>query len=789
MISSLPAPRRRSVSAAGRWWAACLVAVGALLAGAAPASAQDPLYLVDDETTVRRVSFRFLDAPTFGEARLRRQIATKAPGFTDRLRDWFDVLPGITSRSFSFDPITLQKDVVRLRRFYNQNGFLQPRIDYPASQYDSTSNSIHVIFAIREGPPLIIQSADFYRPDSTARAATQFAAPMRERWAAFRDRNGLQAGERYTEFNRIRLEEEVQSWLRNEGYAFAQVRSSARVDSSANTAAIRFFVDPGPRGRFSNVIVEGNRSVSLQTVLRELPFQPGDLFSAEKVTEGQKQLFGLSLFRVALADIPEQPRDSTVTVRYRVREAKPRTVSGQLGYGVQTGLSTEGTWTHRNFSGDARTLTVRALAETGLLRAAESFPGLQPNAGRISRRFRTSVLFEQPYFFDPRLSATVEPFAEESLNPQFENAEGRFLNLNERQFGVTSTLLYEPLPFRTVSLQHTLSRTEHFAAQSTAGTGPALPAPPTGEGPLPLPSFTTGDDLFDKSILSLSATLGRADNYINPERGLLVRPSLRLGGTLQSNLFGSDIEFAEAGAEVAGYLPVSETAELAGRVFARRTWPLGSTRAAFRAPPADLDGALDAATLENRFDDYALYAGGGTDVRGWPPQQGGPKFLREPSTQLSGARAVYEPVGGLVKTGGTVEVRLPFPGLGASWGTALFADAAYIGSAGLRLAPQIDFYEQTAGTPAISSPPDQWLVGTGGGIRYNTPFGFLRLDLAVKLTPDRLDLRRPETVRDELGVPGTTIEDVSKPELRFFGLGTGLPLRLFRLHFGIGRSF
>jgi outer membrane protein insertion porin family len=118
-----------------------------------PVAGQAPLRLVNDETAVSEISFRFVEGQTFEASRLREQIATNAPGFFARLRNQFAFLPGLRRRSFLFDPVTLQKDVVRLRRFYQQNGFLRPGVDYPASQLDTTANKIHVIFTIREGTP------------------------------------------------------------------------------------------------------------------------------------------------------------------------------------------------------------------------------------------------------------------------------------------------------------------------------------------------------------------------------------------------------------------------------------------------------------------------------------------------------------------------------------------------------------------------------------------------------------------------------------------------------------
>ena len=62
------------------------------------------------------------------------------------------------------------------------------------------------------------------------------------------------------------------------------------------------------------------------------------------MAEGQRQIFGLGLVRLSLSDLPEQPADSTVTVRYRVQEGRPRLITGRVGYESESGTALEATW-------------------------------------------------------------------------------------------------------------------------------------------------------------------------------------------------------------------------------------------------------------------------------------------------------------------------------------------------------------------------------------------------------------------------------------------------------------
>jgi len=734
-----------------------LVGLCALL----PARAQAPLYLVNDNTSVSEISFRFVGGRTFSPERLQEQIATQAPSTLAYLRNQVAFLPGLKRRAFPFDPVTLQKDVVRLRQFYQQNGFPRPSIDYPASQLDTAANQIHVIFTVQEGTPITIQDLSFRAADGEAPAARLLPPDLQAAWTRFQAQSAIQTGERYTEFKRTQIEDNASSWLRNRGYAFAQVTSSAEIDTAATAARLRVQVDPGPRATVSEILVEGNESVSDRIVLRELPFEVGDRFSAADVSTGQRQLFDLNLFRVAIADVPDQPRDSTVTVRYRVRETKLRAYSGQVGYGTQPGVTLEGSWRHRNFQGNARTFIVGLIADTGY---PENPPNFFPDflsrsaTKDPSRRFRGSVTLQQPYFLSERLSVSLEPFAQERINPNIGADPTRFLGLSERQFGLNTGLIYDFLPFRSISLRHSFARVQQFRAPAATDTA------------------SIGDDLFDRSVFSLSGSFGKADDFINPTDGYIFRPSLEVGGYP----FQSGVDFVRLSGGLSGYLPVSDNVQLAGRLFGGLLRPFGESRTSLTIPrSAPLDRRRQNRTFQDRFTEYFFYAGGGTDVRGWQSQLAGGKVLRE--SEIARADFVYRPVGARLKMGVNLEARLPFPGLGDSWRTAVFMDAAYLNAGTLTLVPPPTVSDVIAGPDgeALSTDPNQVLVGTGAGVRYKTPFGFVRFDVAYKLTPDRLDLRRPSDL-------GARVESGAETPIAATPRRT---IRRFRLHFGIGRSF
>ncbi|RMH67989.1 MAG: outer membrane protein assembly factor [Bacteroidetes bacterium] len=718
---------RSKVSARGLlpahpWSALLLVLLGGLGLSLTPAYGQAPLFLVNQDTEVRAISFRFMDHQTFEVDQLRAQMATSAPGLWDRVKD---LLPLLSAKPYPFSPIELQKDVVRLRRFYQRNGFLAPSIDYPASQLDTTSNTIHVIFRIEEGPPLIIQDFGFFGPDSSY-AIEAFEGPMRERWIRFRDRIALQTGTRYTEAEKIRIQDRVLSWMQEQGFAFARINTDVEIDSSYHTVDLRFYLDPGPPGTITEIEIEGNETVSSRVVTRELPFRVGDRFSSRALAEGQRQLFNLNLFRVALTEVPPQPRDSTVSVRIRLREARPRLITLQGGYGPDIGLNAEGQWTHRNFSGGARNLTVSLLAETGVLADTTT-------EGQAPARYRGAVSLRQPYLFTSKLTGIIGPFGEAARVPRL--GESTWIqDLNTLEFGLETTVFYDLLPFRTISLRHAISRAIQ-AGQAAVIESDSLQT----------------RDLYNKSILTLNATLGAVNDFLNPRRGVLVRPLFEAAGGFLLPGVVPGIQYQKASLELTGYLPLTRRSVLAARLFAGRVWPRGASR------------NQDAAPYENRFDPVRFYAGGGNDVRGWGFQQIGEVVFTSATVDTTGdgsltATVQPEEVGGLAKLAGNLELRLPVPGLGRAWQIGTFLDAGYVYNDDLFNLADLRY-------------------GTGLGIRYQTPIGYLRLDLGFKLNPALRDLVSFEQLylyRNDL----ITEADLDK---RF--------LRRLRLHLSIGQVF
>ncbi len=652
--------------------AACVLALAPCML-----PAQD-LVPVDDETQVSSIGFR--GNRVMYDRELKPVIVTLAPGPLRFLAFW-------SSKKFPFSPIELQKDVNRLRRFYARSGFLHTNIDYVVD-LDTASNKLDINFVITEGEPLILQSVDFVGENGRA-AVYSIAEAERDSWRHFRRQSGtLRLGSRPSEGDIVRIKDEALTWLTNHGYAFGDVLVETDTDSAANVVDLRFRVLPGPQTTIDSIMVQrldGQTAISDRTIRRQVPFDVGDSYSRRQIVRGQRNLFAMSAFRVVMIDLNASQPDSNVTVRIRLQQAKLNVMRASTGYSFDDGATLEAEYQRRNFFGSARLLTVSNQINTRLgERSVEGFDK--------SYRRRHAASINQPYFLRKGLSASITAF--------FSRIEDSVTQ--EEEYGGATSFTYEIIPFRTVSSTISLSRAN------------------------PIGPSSIGESTFTRGIVSVAAIFGKADNYLEPSRGLLIRPTLEHG----TAILLSDIKYWKTGISISAYRHVGVASGVAGRLFGGKLFPGGGV-------------TDDEAIQSKRFNSIRYYAGGSNDVRGWGPAALGPKNVVVDTTVVADAEPIinyrYEPVGALYKIAGNLSYRFPIPGFGLTVQSAIFTDFAKLGSDKLR-------------------------IGSGVGIRYKTPVGFLRLDFGVKMNPSDQDLRNAGSDQEH-------------------------PWKRLRFHFGIGNAF
>lgn len=493
----------------------------------------------------------------------------------------------------------------------------------------------------------------------------------------------------------------------NLGYRTADIE--VKVDFSADRARadIAFVVREGGQVFVDHVLVVGNEKTSAEMIRREMQLRPGDPLGFEGVTESQRRVSALGLFRrVRITEIDhgaEARRDLLVTV-----EEAPATTIG-YGGGVEVARRLVRTVSNgvpdekfefaprgffevgrRNLFGRNRSInlfTRISLRMRGdpVLTSDGTQPATDFNEYRVLGTYRQPKLFGHTDFL-------ATGFAEQAARTSFDfNRRGARAEL-ARRFG----------PRLSVSARYSLDRTETF--NETYSNEDALLI----------------DRLFPRVRLStVSSTIIRdtRDDPIGPTSGTLVV----VDGEIAARALGSEVGFVKT------FIQGFAFRRLPGKravVFATGM-RLGLARGfAYEAPRLDDDGSpvvgpdgkpvVDVVTdlpASERF-----FAGGDTTVRGFGLDQLGTPETLDTNGFPKGGNAV------LVLN---AELRVPIWG---DLGAAGFLDAGNV------FARTSDF--------------DLGRIrgAVGFGLRYRSPIGPLRLDLGFKLDRQMLptgELERP----------------------------------------------
>jgi outer membrane protein insertion porin family len=679
----------------------------------ADAGSDRSFFLYDDETTVEAVDFRFVGQDALGAGRLRGAIDYDGPGALAGVRSALDFLPFVSAPDREqFSPLTLQRDVVRMRHLYRSAGYPEAAIDYEV-EFDSEENAVSVTFVIDEGQPVTMGDLEIRVVEEltdstpTMRDEQEVAPPLEEgrpgsvpgslpdhlvpRWEELRAELEDLQGEVFGDGLRTRLDDRATDWLRWYGYPWgsAQVTSPDTVERSAT---VRLNVLPGPRARVDSIAIEGNVRLSDHVLRREVPFTAGEWYDFRAVSAAERELFELALVHRALGDVPTQPHDSTVTVRLRVNESQPRLVWARAGWRSESGISGEAHWTHRDFFGGARTFTASVNGETGI-------GALEVTR---SRTVGASIMARQPYVWHRSISASVGPFVR--FRDDFRD--------RSLLFGVGTTLLYRHSALETLSLHHELSRTrvddafQLLPVSQLAADGDSAFAP-----------------VFVKSVFSLTARYGTLDDRLSPRSGFFVQPSAEVTGP--SGV--SDVEFFRLAVDGLLAIPLTDQVAIFLEGAAGRLFPFG------KSDPAQGDFSTRAVA---GLRDVLFTAGGTSELRGWARGLAGPKIpdvVVAPDGTVGAER--YIPVGGLARITANFEVELPFPFLPREHRTYTFFDAGRVWSPGDALQPA---------DPELAVAP--WLYAVGGGLQFSTIAGPVRIGVGYKLNPTRIDLLPPAAV-------------------------------------------
>ena len=261
-----------------------------------------------------------------------------------------------------YRPALVRGATHRVEEFYRKKGFFRARV---LAQAEPVGRDIRIVFRVSEGPRARIDSVEITGADPALKRQI-----LRK----------LSPPSPYDEDLLGTVLQDLIRWGGEHGHPFLEARY--RVDTLAPLSLlVSFEVDTGPPVRIRLIRVEGNRSVRLLIVTRELVVKPGDPYRTSKVIESLRRIYATGLFSSVRYDL-EPVSDSLVDLIFWVRELPPRFVEFGAGYQTPNYFQLRLSAGHINLFNNAQRLE-------GELRLFASLTAL--------RRQRFDLRYSEPY--------------------------------------------------------------------------------------------------------------------------------------------------------------------------------------------------------------------------------------------------------------------------------------------------------------------------------------------------------------------------------------------------------
>ncbi|MFP2926214.1 outer membrane protein assembly factor [Pyxidicoccus sp. 3LG] len=639
-----------------------------------------------------------------------------------------------------FDPNAWQADLRRIQRYYQAQGFYDAAV--VSSEVKPEGNdAVALTVQVNEGEPTRIGDIQVTGLDALPE---EFAKEHRQRVL---DDLPLKKGDIFEEAVWEETKTRVQERLRELGYAESEVGGEVRVDLATHQALVDLRIQPGKRYRFGNTFVatDANPQVPPRRIIEQVhgALKKGDWYSETSLAEAQARVFRMGVFGAVKVNRGAPDRESgTVPVVVDVRESPFRSV--RLGGGVGVDAARQevrvlGEWTHRNFRGGLRRLTLRSRVGYAFI----------PNVLNIQDHgpvFEVTGEFEQPRFLFRDLKLQTSLTAERGLEQAYYYLGGKL------QAGV----IWQPHPSFSVFPSYNL---ELYRLSGQVSADSRVPPIVLGCG-----VGSTTQCSVALSYLEVAFAWDRRDDAIEPRDGYFLGLSVQKGG---KPAFFGDFTYVRLLPDLRFYQSLDEEKRLVLAVKLR-------------------GGSLNPAgggqsSIVTRF-----FSGGSTAMRGFNGQRLSPMVALPrlvdldgdgvPETQSQDEEWDTVPVGGNSLLETSVELRYQFTD---SLMVAAFYDTGLVG---------IQDFSSPRG-PKLFGPDHYHAVGLG--LRYLTVVGPIRLDIARRLNIGRgLPVPTPGYIYPESGGCfgiGSSWKPTgpTSPDDAFAGAPDGL----CALHISIGEAF
>jgi len=286
-----------------------------------------------DKITISRIEF--LGNTRFTGNVLRGQLSLKAKTLIN---------------DGAFQESKLLADRETITRYYNDRGYIDAFVRDVTRTFttDEKGTNLVLTFMIEEG-------SEFRFGGITFEGNTIFSTEQLQRLITSKVGDIV---------NHTRLEMDMQRvadlYFEN-GYIFNTIMRTPDKNYQTNELTYKITIQEQGRAYIENIIIIGNEKTKLEVILREIPLEPGDVFSKTKIMEAMRNLYNLQYFSVIIPETLQGSAENLMDLIITVEE--------QMTSDIQFGITFSGTadpdvwpisgvlkWKDRNIGGSGNEL-------------------------------------------------------------------------------------------------------------------------------------------------------------------------------------------------------------------------------------------------------------------------------------------------------------------------------------------------------------------------------------------------------------------------------------------------
>ena len=252
----------------------------------------------------------------------------------------------------AFQEAKLIADRAAITKYYHDRGYIDAVVRDVTRTYGSDDKGTNLVltFMIEEGE-------EFRFGGVTFEGNRIFSTEQLNRLISSRVGEVLNA-------TRIEMDlQRVADLYFENGYIFNSMNRVAERNTQTNTLSYTFHITERSRAYIENLIVVGNEKTRTDVILREIPLEPGDVFSKTKVMDAMRNLYNLQYFSMIIPDTLQGSSESLMDLVFTVEEQMTTTIQFGLTFSGSADpesfpISGMFEWTDKNIAGSGNELGI-----------------------------------------------------------------------------------------------------------------------------------------------------------------------------------------------------------------------------------------------------------------------------------------------------------------------------------------------------------------------------------------------------------------------------------------------